>query len=144
MSADPLKVRARQFFAEVWNAHNPDAVDEYLAEDFRQERPLPGVSPDRNGIKEWVRTTTEAFPDVSFSIDEQLGEGDTVVTRWTVRGTHEGSFMGIPATGKTIEVVGFTRTRYADGKAQSNYILRDTFGLMRQLGARPAREVQAA
>jgi steroid delta-isomerase-like uncharacterized protein len=138
MTLEQRKTRSRQFLGEVWNAHDQEAVDAFLPLGFREDRPLPGVDNSREGVKEWVRLTCQAFPDIHFTIDELVAEGNTVVTRWTARGTHRDTFMGIPATGKTVAAKGITIARYADGQAQSNYVQWDALGLMQQLGIVPA------
>jgi steroid delta-isomerase-like uncharacterized protein len=78
-----------------------------------------------------------AFPDFNCTVEEQIAEGDKVVIRLTMRGTHLGPYLGMPPTGKKIEVGGISIGRFADGKAIEGWLLTDTLGLMQQLGAIP-------
>ncbi len=79
-----------------------------------------------------------AFPDTQFVIDEQIAEGDRVMTRWTAHGTHKGEFPGIPVTGRKAEVSGVQVDRFVNGKIVETWSVFDQLGLMQQLGAVPA------
>jgi steroid delta-isomerase-like uncharacterized protein len=83
-----------------------------------------------------------AFPDTEYTVEQQVDEGDYVVTRWTARGTQSGELMGIPPTGKTVEVTGIAIDRFSDGKIAESWGNWDTMGLLQQLGAVP--QTQAA
>ena len=78
-----------------------------------------------------------AFPDIQMTVEEQVAEGDRVVTRWSAQGTHEGELMGVPASGKQVTVSGITIARLADGKIQEEWSNWDGLGLMEQIGAMP-------
>jgi len=80
-----------------------------------------------------------AFPDMSFTVEDMIATGDKVVARWTARGTHKGTYMGIAATGKPFKMSGIGIARFAKGKAVEGWGLQDTFGLMQQLGVVPRR-----
>ncbi|MCP4359273.1 MAG: ester cyclase [Chloroflexi bacterium] len=121
----------------VWNKHNLDAVEELYASDYITRSGLPGVSPDRKGFKDWVNLTTHAFPDIEFTVKDQLAEGNEVVTRWEAHGTQQGEFMGIPASGKEISVTGLSINRLQDGKIKESWVEWDSLGLLQQLGALP-------
>jgi steroid delta-isomerase-like uncharacterized protein len=75
---------------------------------------------------------------VRLTIEDEIAEGDRVVTRWSARGTHEGEFFGIPATGKQATVTGVTIDRIIDGRIAESWTNWDTLGLLQQLGAIPA------
>ncbi len=79
-----------------------------------------------------------AFPDLHFTIEDIVAEGDTVVVRSTARGTHQGELMGIPLTGKQVAVSGISITRIANGKAVEEWFNGDDLGLLQQLGVVPA------
>ena len=79
-----------------------------------------------------------AFPDVHFTIDDLIAEGETVVIRWTVTGTHKGELQGIAPTGKHVTVTGMVMSRFAKGKVEEDWINFDALGLMQQLGVVPA------
>jgi len=74
-------------------------------------------------------------PDFKFTVEDMIAEGDRVATRWTVHGTHEGTFRGIPPTGKQINGKGITIKRIAGGKVVEEWALIDMFGLLQQIGA---------
>ena len=78
-----------------------------------------------------------AFPDVRLIIEEQVAEGDKVVTRWIAYGTHQGEMMGIAPTGNQVRVEGITISHIQRGKIVQEWELFDTLGLMQQLGAAP-------
>ena len=97
--------------------------------------PEPLRGPD--GFKENVATYRAAYSDARITVDEQIAEGDKVVTRWTGRGTHDGDLMGVAPTGKQVTVSGLTLSRLANGKVIEEYTNWDTFGMMQQLGVVP-------
>lgn len=78
-----------------------------------------------------------AFPDVTFTIEDMIAEGDMVALRYTARGTHQGTFRGIPATGKKIEMGGMAMARAAGGKFVEGWRYSDTLSMMQQLGVIP-------
>ncbi len=79
-----------------------------------------------------------AFPDLHTTFEDQIAEGDKVVARVTIRGTHQGEFQGIPATGKEVAFGGILIDHYQDGKVVEHWVQMDMMGLMQQLGAIPA------
>ena len=87
--------------------------------------------------KQLVTMYFSAFPDLHLTIEDQIAEGDKVVTRWTARGTHQGPFMGIPPTGKRAVVTGIAIDRFANGKFVENWNNGDDLGLLQQLGVVP-------
>ena len=132
------KALMRRELEEVWNKHNPDAVDEIYAPDLVNRSAPPGMPNDREGFKALVGINLGAFPDLKVTSDFQLAEGDKVVMRWTATGTHTGELMGIPATGKRIKMTGIGIVRVAAGKITELWIESDQMGLMQQLGVVPA------
>jgi len=90
------------------------------------------------GVKELIAGYRAAFPDIHVTIEDQIADGDLVVSRWSAKGTHQGELMGIPATGKHATVTGITIDRIADGLIVESWNNWDTLGLMQQLGAIPA------
>lgn len=142
MSIEENKAVARRLFEEVWNDANPQGVERLVAEDFVDHDPPPGITPDRRGLEQWVAAVTRAFPDLHFTIEEQIAEGDKVVVRWTARGTHRDVFLGIDATGKQATVAGVTIFRITEGIVQESQAAWDKLDLMQQLGAVAARSTQ--
>jgi steroid delta-isomerase-like uncharacterized protein len=104
--SDVRKV-SRRIFEEVWNDRNIAAIDELMAADYVHHDPQSPKFPNgREGYKQLVAYYLNAFPDSHFTIDQEIQEGDTVVTRWTVNGTHRGDLPTLPASGKTFSVTG--------------------------------------
>ena len=133
----PSEVMTR-FGDEVLNNKNLSAIDEIAAEDFVELDPLPGQAPGREGLKAFLATVSfPAFPDQRWVTDEQITEGDKVVSRFTMYGTHRAAFMGIPATGRHIAVKGVVIDRVIDGKWKDSRLLMDTLSVLQQLGALP-------
>lgn len=89
------------------------------------------------GMKQFISMFRTAFPDLHSTVEDQVAEGGKVVTRWTARGTHRGSLMDIPATGKTVTMSGITINRLAGSKIVETWNTFDQLGLMQQLGVVP-------
>jgi steroid delta-isomerase-like uncharacterized protein len=128
-----------RYFEEVWNQGNLAAIDEFVSSDFIGHHPRADTK-GPEAEKEYVAMLREAFPDIHIRIDDQIAEGDKVVTRWTARATHTGAFQGIPATGKQGAVTGITIDRIANGKFVEGWAIFDELGLMQQIGVIPATE----
>ena len=123
---------------DVLTGHDLAALDDIFHADYVEDDPPPGMGPGREGLRQWLATWIGAFPDVQWTVEEQSVAEDKVWTRSTWRGTHQGPFLGIPATGKTITVAAWTIDRFEDGKIAESRIIMDTLGMMQQLGAIPA------
>jgi hypothetical protein len=109
----PTEVLER-FGEEVLNDKNFSAIDEIAAGDYVEPDPRPGQAPGRDGLKAFLETKLfPAFPDRQWIDEEQGAEGDKVVTRFTFYGTHQGTFMGIPPTGRRVAVGGLVIDRVA-------------------------------
>ena len=136
MSAN--KEIVRRVVEGVWRDRNFAIVDDLVAEDYVWHYPSePGPIQGRDGFKQFAATYQTAFEDALVTIDDQIAEGDQVVTRWTGRGTHTGELMGIAPTGKEVTVSGITIARLADGKIAEEWELMDAPGMLVQLGAVP-------
>jgi steroid delta-isomerase-like uncharacterized protein len=140
MSAESNKAVARRFLEEVFGQGKLAVADEIVAPDHVDRGPgtLPGLPPGPEGSKMIVTVYRNAFPDIHFTIDEQIAEGDKVVTRWTGHATHKGELAGIPATGKSATVAGIGVDRIENGKIVESWGLFDQFGMLQQLGVIPA------
>ena len=135
MSAEENKTISRRLQEEVFGQGNVELVDELLAPDYVSH--APGAPEQRRGaenIKQIVRTYRSAFPDLTYTVEEQVAEGDMVVTRWTARGTHEGEFMGVAPSGNTIEVSGMSMDRISGGKIVEDWVNWDALEMMQQIG----------
>jgi steroid delta-isomerase-like uncharacterized protein len=128
----------RRFVDEVINQGKLGSAEEFVWEDVVEQVPLPGQGPGLEGLKDVLRGMRSAFPDIDFSIKEQVCEGDKVVSRFEWTGTHKAEFMGVPATGRQVRVWGVVIDRLEAGRIKDTRILMDALGLMMQLGALPA------
>jgi steroid delta-isomerase-like uncharacterized protein len=127
-----------RFYEEVINAGDIDKIDQLVAEDFVEHEQFPGISSDREGVKEFFRLLRGAFPDVHFTTEDVIADGELVAARFTMTGTHDGEFMGVPATSKQVTVSGIDIIRVRDGKCVEHWGQFDALGLLQQLGALPA------
>lgn len=132
------KTVIRRFVQEVINLGRFEQADSLVAIDFVELDPLPGQKQGRDGLKEVIAMMRAAFPDIHWSLDEMVAEEDTVVSRFTWTGTHQGLFLGIPATGRTVTVKGVVIDHLAEGKMAESRLLMDNLSLMQQLGVVPA------
>jgi predicted ester cyclase len=106
-----------------------------MAADFVEHEELPGLAPTREGAIEFFRMDISAFPDLRFDPEDMLSSGDKVVTRARATGTHEGEFMGIPPTGKRVDVQLIDIVRFGDdGLAHEHWGVFDALAMMQQLG----------
>jgi steroid delta-isomerase-like uncharacterized protein len=120
------------------NQRNIDAVDEIYASDFVGHDPaMPEDVRGVEGAREFYGMYQSAFPDVQITIEEQVAEGDTVATRWTARGTHQGELLGVPPSGNRVEVMGVTISRIEGGKVAEEWDNYDALGMMQGIGAIP-------
>jgi steroid delta-isomerase-like uncharacterized protein len=142
MLSETNKILSRRFFEEAFGKGNLNVLDEIIASDHVNSGPgaLPELPTGPQGAKQLVTVYRNAFPDVRFTIDEQIAEGDQVVTRWTADGTHKGELQGIPATGKSSTVTGIAVDQIVNGKIAKTWGLFDQFGMMQQLGLVPTPE----
>jgi len=129
---------AQRWYAEVMNQGNEQVIDEICSEDFVDHDPLPGTGADRAGLHDFVKLVRSAFPDLETTVDDIIAEGDRLAVRSTFRGTHEGDFMGIPATGKKVEVSNYDFVRFENDMCVEHWGTIDSAALMEQLGAVPA------
>jgi steroid delta-isomerase-like uncharacterized protein len=137
MSQDNATI-VRRFVDEVITKGNIDAAAQYVWEDVIEQIPLPGQGPGLDGLKDILRAMRAGFPDIVFSILEQVAEDEKVASRFEWTGTHRGEFLGIPATGRTVRVWGMVIDRLEDGRIKDTRILMDTFGLLGQIGVLPS------
>ena len=138
-SEEENKALYRRTFEEVFNQGNLAIVDDLVAPDYLNHEVPPGVNnrgPD--STRQIVRMLRTAFPDLHFTIEDLVAEGDTVAGRVTMSGTHLGPFQGIPPTGRSFEQAHMHFVRFRNGKAIEHRAVRDDLGMMRQLGVIPA------
>lgn len=135
MSTEANKQTIRDFFEQVWNQRDEGAIGRFVAEDAAGNDPDFGMG--REGLKRQWRQWQAAFPDLHFAIEEIVAEGDTVVARWTLTGTHQGRFLGLAPTGRKIRVGGMSLDHLKDGVLVSGFDGWDNLGLRQQLGIIP-------
>jgi steroid delta-isomerase-like uncharacterized protein len=138
ITSENNKAVIRKFLEEVINQNRMDRATDLVVEDFVELDPLPGQRQGREGLKEVLGMMRAAFPDIHWAVEEMVAEGDKVVTRFTWTGTHRGSFMGIPATGKSLSVKGVVIDQLEGGKMSNSRILMDNLGMLQQLGVLPS------
>lgn len=132
MSAEENKALAQRFL-EAQVKGDLETLDELLAPDFVDRSLLPGQGSSREDYMQSVVEIFATFPNVSFSIEDQIAAGDKVVTRYTGRSVHRGDFMGAAATGEEADVSGIYIHRIADGKIAEEWMQEDFLGIYQQL-----------
>jgi len=138
MSTEENKAIVRRIYEELWDARKLEVADELIAEvSLNYDTGLTPVPGGPEDFKAVVQMVTAGFPDNRHAVEELIAEGDTVVARVTLTGTNEGEFMGMPPTGKRIEVNEIHIYRLLEGKIVEHRVGRDDMGAMRQLGVIP-------
>ena len=135
MSTEENKTLVRRVFDEIFKENNLAAVDELIASDYVYRRP---GKPEFRGpatYKALLAAFRAAFPDVHFTVEEMIAEGEKVFSRWTFTGTHAGQFMGVAPSGRRITADGMLVSRCADGRVTEELELMDELSILRQMGA---------
>ena len=136
MSTEENKALARRELEEIFGAKgNLDTADEIYSPNYISHQ--PAGDEDLRGpqaIKQFAAGMRQAFPDLEITIEEQIAQGDKVVTRFRTRGTHKGELWGIPATGKEVEITNMSMCRIEGGKMTEEWPAPDRLGMMQQLG----------
>lgn len=125
------------FMDKVVSSRNADAVDDFMAADYVEHNPPPGVEPGATGLKQMMGIFISAFPDLTTTVEQLVAERDKVVGVMTTTGTHRGEFMGIPASGNKVSFTEFHVVRIVNGKAVEQWGLSDDMAMMQQVGAIP-------
>jgi predicted ester cyclase len=138
VSAEENKALARRWFEDLFNAGNLEVADEIIAHDHVNHDPtLPDIPTGPEGQKQIVNLYRSAITNAHISVEDQLAEGDRVVTRWTGSGTHQGELMGVAPTGNQVRVTGITINRLSGAKIAESWTNYDALGMMQQIGAIP-------
>jgi steroid delta-isomerase-like uncharacterized protein len=128
----------RRWYAEVTNQGKLEVADELLAPEYVCHDPNSEAGEVRaDTLKESITYFRNALAEMRFEIEDMIAEGDKVVTRWTLRGTHRGELFGVKPTGERVAMSGIVISRVAEGKIVEEWDEYDLLGLMRQLGAVP-------
>jgi steroid delta-isomerase-like uncharacterized protein len=132
------KVAMRRIFEECWNQGDFSVVEEVFSPDYVAHFTPPGAPTGRDAFRWTVNLYRTAFPDLQLQVDDMLADGDKVISRVTIRGTHTGQLMNIPPTHKAVTVTGIVIARFEKGQNMEAWGEIDRFGLMQQLGVIPA------
>lgn len=138
--ATELTEENKRTLRELWErgvGGDLDAIDELYAEDVMYRDPSIELH-GRQNVREYLSSWLEGFPDMEFEFHDMIAEEETVVTYYTARGTHEGDFQDIPATGNHFEGIGMTIDRFEDGEVIEEINVWDNLTLVEQLGVDPA------
>jgi steroid delta-isomerase-like uncharacterized protein len=128
----------RRLVEEVWNKGNLPVADELFAYSYiHHDASTPDVGRGADSEKKRATLYRTAFPDFRLTIEDMIAEGETVMARWSCRGTHKGDLSGIAATGKPFTISGVSVARFENGKMVEGWVNWDALGLMQQLGVVP-------
>ena len=136
MSAENKEI-VRRHTQEYWNEGRLDLASELHAPDLVFHDPTSGVLHGSEAYDQFVTMFRTAFPDMQFTTEDLIAEGDKVVGRWSCVGTHQGELMGIPPTGKQIKTTGIDIFRLSGGKIVEEWVEWTTLGMLQQLGVIP-------
>jgi len=124
---------------DLVNAGDIEGFGDLLADDFVEHEETPGLAPTKAGVKDFFRMQRAAFPDMQMDAQDVIASGDKVVVRARYTGTHQGEFMGMPATGKSVDVQLIDILRVGgDGLVHEHWGVMDALAIMQQLGVVPA------
>jgi steroid delta-isomerase-like uncharacterized protein len=145
MSAEENKALVRRVYEEFTNQKNLDVLDQGLVVDYVHHDPAlpPEMQRGRDNYKQGIGAFHAAFPDLWITCEDQVAEADKVVSRWTVSGTQDGEFMGIPASGNRVSFSMITISRIEGGRIAESWVNFDALGMMQQLSVIPAPEQPA-
>ena len=133
--AEDMKALARAY--AIMSGGDLDELDELMVPGFIDHDPEPDQVPGAEGVKEAFRRLRSGFPDLKLAPETMYVEGDTLIARVRVTGTHDGEYFGIPPTGKRVDVTGIDIVRIEEGKAVERWGVFDALKLMQQLGQVP-------
>ena len=134
MSTQENKSIARRFI-QIWGKGNLDMIEELAAPSVSVQYPvMPQVIRGSKTFRRVMEGFRSAFPDSDIHIEEEIAEDEKVVIRWTFSGTHQGSLLGIPATGKKVKWTGITIYRIVEGEVVEEKGEEDFLGFFRQIG----------
>ena len=137
MSAEQNKSIVRRWVEEGWNKRNTALIDELFTPNFYQHETGPETVNSSETLKPFVTGYLSAFPDLQFTIDDLIAEGDKVVWRFTASGHQNGPLMGAPASGKAISVTGTITFRLENSRMAEAWLNLDVLGLLQQVGIIP-------
>lgn len=138
------KQLAQKFMDECWNKGNLKAISEFLTTNCRYHDPVfPHLASGADNIRSHIENCRRGFPDMRFTIDDTIAEGNEVVHHWTVTGTHRGQFLGLAPTNRQATVSGSSIFRIQNSKIAEQWSDWNLMSLMEQLGISMATSVQS-
>ncbi len=140
MSAETNKAIVRRLLEEVWNQKQIELIEEFFTDDVVEVSVGHPPTTGLEGVKMGTAVLLNAFPDLQLTITDEIAEGDKVVIRWGMQGTHQGDLMAIPASGAEVSQTGVTVYRLANARIAELWFFPDNLGLLQQLGVIPVPE----
>ncbi len=134
MATEENKALALRWMNEIWQGANPESIKEILAPDFVFNYAFPGVKPDREAYKQAIDMFTAGFPDIKFTTEDMIAEGDKVAVHWKGQGTHKGEFWGCAPTGQQVTMRGISIIRIEGGKIAEEWGYTDISDIMQEIG----------
>jgi len=137
--SDENKATVRRLMEEVWTKGNLSLADQFFSANYtHHDTSTPDFGPGPEGEKKRATLYRTAFPDLQFTVEGVIAEGDTVSVRWSGRGTHRGPLSGVAPSGKKVSVSGMTLVRFAGAKIVEGWVNWDALGLLQQLDVVPS------
>jgi steroid delta-isomerase-like uncharacterized protein len=127
----------RRIFEEAFNKGNLAVIDEATSPDLIAHNVIAGTPNGPQGLKLLVTMFRTAFPDLHYTVEDEIAAGDKFAVRWSMHGTHRGMFLGNPPTGKQVDVLGIMFGRTENGRIIEDWTLTDQLGILQQLGIVP-------
>jgi steroid delta-isomerase-like uncharacterized protein len=121
-------------FTDMFESGDVSRVDELVAADFVDHNPAPGTTPDRQGLKDWIKDVRAGFSNLRFKVEDEMVEGDKLIVRSKMSGTHSGPYLGMPASNKAFTIDAIDIVRVRDGKAVEHWGVFDALTMLQQLG----------
>lgn len=138
MSTQKNKLAVQNFVEKGLNKKDLSVFEQYFSQNLTDHALPPMLPAGREGRKMFASAFFNAFPDIHIHVDDLLAENDRTVLRWSAHGTHRGELMGIPATGKSVEISGIAIDRFENGQSVEHWEVIDQMGMMQQLGVVPS------
>lgn len=128
----------RRLVDDVFNGRQLDVLDDLFTPDHVHHDPAsPEVGPGPRGQRELNAALQAGFPDLTFTVEDEMAEDERVAVRWSVTATHTGDLMGIAPTNRHVSIQGMTVHRFVDGRIAETWEVWDALGMLRQIGAIP-------
>ena len=135
--SEQYKTAARNFIEKGLNQKDLSVLETYFSPELTDHALPPGLPSGLEGRRIFASALLAAFPDIHVDVKDLIAEGEKLVTRYSVHGTHKGDLMGIPPTGKEVSITGVAIDRFENGLSVEHWEIIDQVGLMQQIGALP-------